>query len=295
MSVAFIQYIALRSALPLLALLWAVAPARTAGMAAPSRIVALGGAVTEILYELGVAERIVGLDTTSVHPPDALTSKPNVGYLRQLSAEGILSLSPDLVLAVEGAGPPDVLKLVEGAGVPIAFVQDVPSPEGVRRKIETIATIVRKIPEGEALAARVASRFAALQEARKRLVAPVRVLFVLSYQNGRVMVGGRDTTAAGALDLAGATNVAASVQGYKPMSDEAIVASAPDVVVTISHGPGGPVSRDMLKTKAFAQTPAGKNDRLIVVDGPALLGFGPREADAARDLMARLYPNQAVE
>jgi iron complex transport system substrate-binding protein len=84
----------------------------------PSRIVSIGGAVTEILYALGLQQRVVAVDTTSLYPPDVLQTKPNVGYMRQLSPEGVLGLNPSLILAIDGSGPPNVMAVIESAGIP---------------------------------------------------------------------------------------------------------------------------------------------------------------------------------
>lgn len=124
--------------LTLLAILAAPATAVFAHPASPGearRIVSAGGAVTEVLYALDRGPEIVGVDSTSQHPPEALSTKANIGYLRALGAEGVLSLKPSLVLAAEGAGPPDVLRIIEGAGVPLVRVPDDPTPRGVMRRI----------------------------------------------------------------------------------------------------------------------------------------------------------------
>ena len=89
-----------------------------------SRIVSVGGAVTEILYALGLADRIVAVDTTSLFPAEALKQKPNVGYMRALSAEGVLGLNPSLVLAIDGAGPKETIAVLEAATVPLVRVPD---------------------------------------------------------------------------------------------------------------------------------------------------------------------------
>jgi iron complex transport system substrate-binding protein len=90
------------------------------------------------IYALGLEGRIVGMDTTSLYPPEALKHAPNVGYMRALSAGGILSLKPSWVIAIDGSGPPAALKLVSDAGVPLTMIPDEPSPDGVAAKIETI-------------------------------------------------------------------------------------------------------------------------------------------------------------
>jgi iron complex transport system substrate-binding protein len=266
---------------------------RMARAEAPRRIVSIGGAVTEILYRLGFEQEIVGVDSTSQFPADALKTKKDVGYMRALGAEGILSLSPTLVLATEGSGPPDALSLVEQAGVPIIRIPDEPSPAGILRRVELVAQAVGAAERGKALAGEIEQGFARLSEQKKKVDPNVRALFVLSLQNGRPLVGGQGTTADAMLGLAGATNVASSLSGWKPLSDEGIIAAAPDAIVMMDRGPGG-AAPDVFALPAFAGTPAAAKRRLVVMDALYLLGFGPRTPDAARDLMAALHPDQML-
>lgn len=268
-----------------------------AGAAEPSaqRIVSIGGAVTEILYALGLGERIAAVDTTSVQPPEALRTKPNVGYMRQLSAEGILSVRPTLVIAAEGAGPPDILRLVREAGVPLAMVPEDPTEAGVLARITTVAAAVGREAEGEALAAEARRGFAELTALRARIRRPARALFILSLQNGRTMVGGRNTSADGMLKLAGAENVAGIIEGYKPMTDEAVIAAMPEVVVMMRHGPGGEPPADLFELPALSRSPAAREKRLVTMNGLYLIGFGPRTPQAARDLLLALHPGTSRE
>lgn len=256
---------------------------------APLRIVAIGGAVTEIVYDLGLGDRIVAVDTTSLHPPEALKTKPNVGYIRQLSAEGILSARPTIVIAAEGAGPPDVLKLVREAGAPVVTVPEDSTEDGVAKRIAAVAAAIGREAEGLKLAEDTARRFAALAARRGRVTRPVGVLFILSLQNGRVMVGGRNTTADGMLTLAGARNVARTIEGYKPITEEAIIAAMPEVVVMMDN-PGRHPPADLFDTPGLSRTPAAQGKRLVAMDGLYLLGFGPRTPNAAGDLFAAFYP-----
>ncbi|MCB8819317.1 heme/hemin ABC transporter substrate-binding protein [Microvirga rosea] len=265
--------------------------ASRAGAAPARRIVSIGGAVTEILYRLEHEAQIVGVDSTSQYPADALKTKANVGYVRALGAEGVLSLSPTLVLAAEGAGPPDALRLIEQAGVPIIRVPDEPSPAGILRRVEVIAQAVDAEDRGVALAKSINEGFERLTEERTRVKRPTRTLFVLSLQNGRPLVGGKGTTADAMLSLAGASNVASSLTGWKPLSDEGLIAAAPEAIVMMQNGPGGNAPNPF-GLPAFAATPAAAQRRLVVMDGVYLLGFGPRTPDAARDLMRALHPDQ---
>jgi heme transport system substrate-binding protein len=255
------------------------------------RIVSIGGAVTEILYRLGCADEIVGVDSTSLYPDEALKTKANVGYVRALGAEGILSLDPTLVIAAEGAGPPDALRLIEQAGVSIARVPDEPSSAGIVRRVEAIAQAVGASGQGAALVGEINRGFARVSAAKARVTRPTRALFVLSLQNGRPLVGGQGTTADAMLALAGAANAAASLNGWKPLSDEGLIAAAPEAIVMMDHGPGG-AAADPFAFPAFAATPAAAGRRLVVMNSLYLLGFGPRTPAAARDLMVALHPDQ---
>ncbi|MEY9231097.1 ABC-type hemin transport system substrate-binding protein [Bradyrhizobium japonicum] len=104
-----------------------------------ARTVSIGGAITEILYALGLEGRLVGVDTTSLYPAAALHDKPNVGYMRQISAEGVLGLNPTLILAIQGSGPRETMDLLETAKVPLVLVPETFSEEGLIEKIKLVA------------------------------------------------------------------------------------------------------------------------------------------------------------
>lgn len=284
--------IASRRGLLMLGLTAGIAAAGIRPLAAtpgPRRIVAAGGVVTEILYALGLEDRIVGVDATSLHPARALTDKPNIGYVRALSAEGVLSLAPDLVIAIDGAGPPDALRLVAEAGVRVERIAEDTTIAGVSARIRTIGRLVGQSEAAEALAAGVERDFAALARDRAALPAARRVLFVLSLQNGRALVGGRGSSADAIIGYAGAVNAAERVEGYKPLTDEGIIEAAPDVVLMMASGNHAVPADEIFAQAAFAATPAARTRALVTMDGLYLLGFGPRAPAAARDLMAAVY------
>ena len=259
------------------------------------RIVAAGGVVTEVLYALGQQDKVVGVDTTSQWPPEALKDKKSVGYVRALSAEGVLSLKPSQVIAVEGAGPPDALALLKESGTPITMIPEALSPEAVVGKIAAIGKAAGVAEPAQQLAAAVKVRFDELDKLRAGLPRQKRVLFVLSLQNGRIMVGGRTTTADAIITLAGGVNAADAVEGFKPMTDEAIITAAPDVILMMRFSSAHNASpEEVFAMPAFSETPAAKRKALIRMDGLYLLGFGPRTPNAARDLMAELYPEAKI-
>ena len=116
------------------------------------------------------------------------------------------------------------------------------------------------------------------------------MLFILSLQGGRILAGGRDTQAAAIIEMAGGINAVDAFTGYKQMTDEAVSAAAPDVILMMDRGGDHAVTRDtLLSMPAIRTTPAARDEALIRMPGLYLLGFGPRTAQAARDLNAAIY------
>ncbi|MBB4200150.1 iron complex transport system substrate-binding protein [Rhodoblastus sphagnicola] len=261
-----------------------------APVAAPAqeRYVVVGGALTEIAYALGRQDAIVGVDATSLFPPQALKDKANVGYFRALSAEGVLSLRPTRILAVEGAGPPATLDALTASGASVQRVADQPTPDGVAQKILAVGAALDAAKGAEALAAEARARFAALEARRQSIATPKRALFVLAVQNGRLLCGGAGTAADAMLRLAGAVNVA-GFDGYKAITEEALVAAAPEAIVGMARD-GAAVAEAIKAAPAVARTPAAQRQAIFEMDSLYLLGFGPRAPEAAAELMTRFYP-----
>ncbi|MBU2961836.1 ABC transporter substrate-binding protein [Citreicella sp. C3M06] len=252
----------------------------------PQRIVSIGGSVTEIVYALGEQDRLVARDTTS-NFPEEVSQLPDIGYIRRLSPEGVLSMNPSLILTEEGAGPPEAVELLEAASIEFAEIPAGYDREAVLTKIRRVAEVLSVPEKGEALAAEVAADLddAAEVAAKEAGAAPRRVLFVLSMQGGRIMAGGTDTAAEGVIRLAGGVNAVTGFEGYKPLSDEAIIAAAPDVILMMARGGEMGVSdEDLFAQPAILSTPAGETRSVLRMDGMKMLGFGPRTAEAVVEL-----------
>ncbi|WP_313197966.1 ABC transporter substrate-binding protein [Rhizobium sp.] len=254
------------------------------------RIVSVGGTITEILYDLGAQDRIVARDSTSFYPADA-NSKPDVGYMRQLSAEGILGQKPDLILMEEGSGPPPVLEILKASEVPMVLIPTPPKADKIGQKIRDVGAAVGLSDKAEVLAAKTEDGLRAVAaDVAKISGGKKKVLFVLSISNGRLMAGGADTEAGAIIEMAGGVNAAPTINGYKPLSDEAVIAAAPDVILSMSRGDHSITPEQMFALPSMQTTPAAANKALVSMDGLVLLGFGPRTPEAARALAAKIYP-----
>ncbi|MGE0734583.1 MAG: hemin ABC transporter substrate-binding protein [Alphaproteobacteria bacterium] len=256
-----------------------------------ARIVSVNGAVTEIVYALGADRHLVGVDTTSLFPPEALAKLPNVGYVRALSAEGILSLRPSMVLLTKDAGPPAVLAQLRAAGVNLVSVPDDYSVRGVADKIRAVAMAVGKADDGERMATRFLRNVASVERTIAGAQARPKVLFVLSAARGAAMAAGQNTAADAMIRLAGGVNAVQGYDGYKPFVPEAVVGAAPEFFIIASHALDniGGVEKFLARPEV-ANTPAGQAKRVIVMNSAQLLGFGPRTAHAMRDLAQSLHP-----
>ncbi|HBC8591647.1 TPA: hemin ABC transporter substrate-binding protein [Citrobacter koseri] len=247
------------------------------------KIVALGGDVTEIVYALGAQSSLVARDSTSQWPPEA-TALPDVGYLRQLNAEGILATRPDLVLASSQAQPSLVLKQVEQSHVRVITVPSRNDLRVIDEKVQVIANATDRVAEGKALRQTLNKEISALPTTPLNK----RVLFILNHGGMSAMAAGQQTGADAAIRAAGLQNAMQGVSRYQPLSQEGVIASQPDLVVIPQEGltaMGG--EENLWKLPGLAQTPAGRNKQVFAVDDMALLGFSVRTPQAIQQLRAK--------
>jgi len=253
-----------------------------------SRIVSVGGSLTEIVYALGAEKMLAGRDQTSVYPED-VKKLHDVGYMRQLAPEGVLSVNPTGILLLEGSGPQDTLDVLKKASVPMIVVPEAFTGESVVRKIEIVGKALGQEDRAKELAAEVSRDIEAAKKAAAGHTPRKRVLFVLSAPGGRMMASGTGTAADGMIRLAGGENVISEYHGYKQLTDEAIEKAAPDMVLIMDTRADGMTAESLMKNPVIAGTPAGRTGNIVSMEASYLLGFGPRTGAAIRDLSAKLY------
>jgi iron complex transport system substrate-binding protein len=257
-----------------------------------SRIVAVGGSVTEIIYALGEEKRLIARDSTSVYP-EAAFGLPDVGYMRALSPEGVLSVKPSAILALAGSGPKEAVDVLKKAAVPFIEVPDTFDHDGIVRKIEVIGKAIGTEGKATRLAAEVDADLDAAEALTANIKDRKRVLFILTLQDGKILGSGSNTAADGIIRFAGGVNAMEGFSGYRQLSDEAIITAKPDMILMMDRGDGGSshaaVEEQLFALPAIQSTPAGEQRKFLRMNGAYLLGFGPRTADAVRDLATALY------
>ena len=255
--------------------------------AEPARIVTAGAAVTEIVSGLGLAPQIVAVDTSSKHLEET-RDKPDIGYVRMLGAEGILSQKPDLVLVSGEAGPPPVLEQIKSAGVDVMVIPNGYSLDNIDDKIRAIAAATGRVEDGEKLITRVDADVQALRAATAANEGErPGVVFLLARHGGNLTAAGTETAAHAMIEASGGRNVCASFTGYKPLSAEIFATATPDFVI-VSESVGGDDTELLARVPGLGTTPTGRKLRVIRVDDAAFLGFGPRTPSAATEVALAL-------
>ena len=255
---------------------------------AAERIVVAGGSLSELIFAMGAGNRVVGVDETTAYPPET-AALPHIGYWKQLSSEGILSLRPDRFITWQDAGPQIVFDQLRGQNVKVVTLPRIPATvEQMYTNIRKLATALQVMAQGEALVNRIQRRLARVQHSVAAKGAPVKALFILSAGGSAPQVAGKGSVADAILTLAGADNVATHMQ-YKSYSAESLIAANPQVIVVTSQMVDG--APDRLRTiVGITHTDAWKNQRIITIDQALILGMGPRVADAVESLHQQFWP-----
>ncbi|MGH2531911.1 MAG: heme/hemin ABC transporter substrate-binding protein [Thermomicrobiales bacterium] len=258
-----------------------------------SRIVPLNGDIAEIVWALGLGENVVGVDVSATYPPAETGPLPKIGYQRDLSAEGILALAPTVIVGTEDAGPTEVIEQIRTAGVPVVILASSSDLEGIGDKIRGVANALGVVDAGATLAARTDAEIDAVMALATEAESTPRVLFLYVRGAGTQMIGGAGTSADVMITAAGGVNAAteAGIEGFKPITPEALVAAEPDVLLLLSAGLESVDGVDgLLQIPGVAETPAGQNQTVLDYDDLYLLGMGPRTGQALHDLVIGLHP-----
>lgn len=254
-----------------------------------SRIVPLNGSLAEIVFSLGLGDAVVGRDATTTFA--AAADLPEVSTGHDVSAEGVLSLRPSVVLADTRTGPPEAIEQIRSAGVPVVVFDEAWTLVDVVPRIMAVAGALGVPEAGQQLADRTTDQVAAA--ARPVDGDPLRVAFLyVRGSAGIYLLGGEGSGADAMLEAIGAVDVGseAGLGPFTPLTSEALVAAQPDVILVMEEGLESVGGVDGLVDLAgVGQTPAGKSRRVVAVDDGLLLNFGPRTGAALHVLADALY------
>ncbi len=261
-----------------------------------SRIVSLNGDLTEIIFELGLGDNVVGVDVTTTYPPEAAALNDQgqtVGFAQQLTAEAVLRFEPTLVIGDTQVAPPEAIEQLRGAGIPVVILETQTTLDGVETKINQVAEILDVPDAGATLAERVMGEIDEARDLAAGDDSDPRVAFVYVRGPQVVFLFGAGSATQAIIEGAGAVDagVESGVFGPAPLTPEALVAAAPDVIVLPEAGLealGG--IEAFLALPGVADTPAAQDDAFLAYDEAYFFNLGPRTGQALDDFVRDLYP-----
>ncbi len=253
------------------------------------RIITAGSAMTETVCALGDCNKIVASDKTSLYPPE-IQALPSIGYRSGISAEGIISLQPTLFIVEKDYVDESVLAQVKSTGIKTIIVDRAYSLDGTKNLIRAIAVQLNKKAEGESIISRIEADLAEAESIVRISGTVPRVLCVYNRGTSSFDAAGAKTFSE-ILPYVGARTAIDGVNGYKPLNAEALIAANPDYLLLFESGLkslGG--IEGALSIPGVSQTKAGKERKIIAMDGIKLSNFGPRFGEAVKQLASLLHP-----
>ena len=246
------------------------------------KIVSLSGAATETIAALGEGNQIVGKDVTSTYP-EGLPAK-DLGHVRSMTVEPIMAVSPTLILASEKDLNPELMTKIKESGIKMELINQEFSVDGAKNLIKNVAGIIGKT-DFQPLLDTIDTDIAKVQPFEKK----PKVLFIYARGAGTMMVAGENTPMDALINIAGAENAVTGFEDFKPLTPEALVQGNPDVILMFDSGIQSLGGIDgILKIPGVGQTNAGKNKKVITMDGGLISNFGPRTGKAALELNQKL-------
>ncbi|SKC10756.1 heme/hemin ABC transporter substrate-binding protein [Dyadobacter psychrophilus] len=249
------------------------------------RIVSANGTLSEILCGLGLEKQLIGVDVTSTYPA-SLEKIPKIGHNRTIAAEGILTLNPDVIIYTDQSLLlPAVVRQLKSSGKKVVEFKHEYSREGAIKLIRDVGAYFNATAQAEKLVKSLQADFTKV----KTSASPKKLLFIYARGTGTLMVSGTDTSIDKMISLAGHKNAVSEFTEYKPLTAESLITANPDVLVLFSSGLESLQGMDgLLKVPGVANTNAGKNRKVISMDGQLLTGFGPRLGKAALELSQKV-------
>ncbi len=248
------------------------------------RIVSLSGTISEVLVNLGEEDNIVGVDVTTTYPASLTEKATNLGHVRSITIEPLLALQPTVIYASSKDVNPDLMKQIKEANITLHTINQEFSVEGTANLIKEVATSLNK-ENYQPMVDEINNKIEKVMPFETQ----PKVLFIYARGAGNMMVAGQNTPLDAVINLAGGVNAAQGFEDFKPLTPEALLEANPDVILMFESGLQSIGGVDgIMQIEGVAQTNAGKNKKVIAMDGQFLSGFSPRLGDAVLELNKQL-------
>ena len=252
-------------------------------------IVVAGGSITEIIYFLNLQNKLVGVDVTSNYPLNA-KKLPSIGYIRNLSIEGLLSLKPNLILAEESIGPPIIVKQLNKTSVEFRIIKNNYTIDGINEKFLCISKILDIEIKNNINYKKFINNVKKLKSFVKNNNKEKKdILLILMMKGTSPIIAGKNTSGDGFIKMIGQNNSMSKVSGWKPVSSEQILIANPNYIIVTKRALKDFTSIEkFLKLPGISSTKAAKNKNVFIKDGMSLLGYGPRTINVAKEILINI-------
>ena len=253
----------------------------------PSRIVSIGSSITEIIYFLNSQDQIIAIDITSNFPEDA-KKFPSVGYIRNLSAEGLLSTNPSIIISEDDIGPKNIIKQIQDTKTELRIIPEEQTLNGIIQKIQCVGNIIGQQEEAEKkISSEINPVINKIKEIkREKDLSNIKIMMILSTEGNSTVVAGSNTSGDSFIKMLGATNIFESINGWKAVTAETILLKNPDYIIIPEKDLHKQSNVNTISENVILkETNAGKNNGYIIKDGMAILGYGPRTIFTLMDVL----------
>lgn len=253
----------------------------------PSRIVSIGSSITEIIYFLNSQDQIIAIDITSNFPEDA-KKFPSVGYIRNLSAEGLLSTNPSIIISEDDIGPKNIIKQIQDTKTELRIIPEEQTLNGIIQKIQCVGNIIGQQKEAEEkISSEINPVINKIKEIKKEKdLSNIKIMMILSTEGNSTVVAGANTSGDSFIKMLGATNIFESINGWKAVTAETILLKNPDYIIIPEKDLHKQSNVNTIRENVILkETNAGKNNGYIIKDGMAILGYGPRTIFTLMDVL----------
>ena len=257
------------------------------------RVVCVSKQINEFLYDIHAESVLVARDLTSIYPPQ-ITKLPSVGYHRALSAEGIISMRPSMLLTDGNLGPDAVVEQVKKVGIPVVIITPGSTPDSARLLMTRLGQEFHHEHDADSVISKWNADMAAALADTAKWASSTRPR-VLVMHMGQVVNNylalKRGTPADRLIRWAGGVNAVDSVGGMMRLTPELIAKAAPDIIIATDVGFDRLGSAEKFaEMPGVAETPAGKAHRIFRVDETEIMYFGPRTPTSLKKIAAWLHP-----
>ena len=246
------------------------------------RLVTIGGSVTDIVFALGKGDLVVAVDQSSTLP-EKVKDLPQAGYVRAISAEGILSMLPTKILASSDIGPPNVISQLESSGVEFEIFTSPKSFDDVMNLVDEISVFLDMKESGIKLKEKLKSDQKIINKMKKEIIKNPNIAFFMNPSHtGNYNAAGNGTRADYLIDFIGGKNIFKdSFSRYNKVNKETILEYNPDVIFVASTGSSESSTSVFLNDATFKNLNAVKNNKIIYLDLGYHLTFGSMFGESA--------------